>query len=1291
MRIVYRYEENGTHTRSVQHDYKVLTAAGVDGWGETEARWSTWRMDRPEIHAKVTSAAGVESALDPSILSEAAAYPEAPEMYADERVLRGPLPNVTVGSSVDERIVSRTNQPFLGNAEAHTEVFQVGVPRERVELVIDVPEKMAIRFENHGADVKTTDVRQGGRRVITFAGGPYPAIAGLEDATPPDVAAWPHVSFTTGTAWKPLAALYAHMVDEKIAAMQLDGVVAGIASRSDTQAEKVRKILAWVRERVRYVGIEFGDSSIIPRGPRETLDHGYGDCKDQAVLVVGLLRAAGVSSKVALLDAGLDEDIDAELPALNLFDHAIVIIPGSAPVWIDPTATRTRGGELPVADQGRYALVVDPDTEGLVRTPRANEQQNTYRELRQVFVPEKGGARVLETATATGSIEQGLRDLFDVNAADRAKWLKEYVSRTYSSQTLGRLETSKLDDLAKPLSTVIEAHDSELTSETLLASSVDVSSGPVFGWIPKVLIEEGERKGALLVASPYRAELVYEVHPSAGFVLDGKPDTPDVPMGPAAFGRKIEERPDGVVVVTYTFVLPKSVWTAKEVNDFRKAYTAFGNTTLPPLSFVHEGEKQHRVRHFDKELEIYRRDVRLHPDSATTRMRLAHGLIGLGFGASARKIAAEAMKLAPDDGLLWGYAGYIRSRDLLGRGQKPGWDHEGSTQAYREALRVEPSRVFAATQLALMLEYNDAGQRYGTGSKLDEAAAILDHLDPAKLAEYENGTYVDNALFDLFWSGRFADVRARLEKMDPKKVPPVVAIVSAAMIGGANAGLSEAARLPIADTARADTLVVAAEALVAFRAYPEATALLSAAASSSSNEQLRQRLDVIRKTRKIDIASVPTNTPEAVVRKLFAVCGGRPASLKEDLRRLAPQRSGDASDTRTLTEFCDAIAVGVRRGAEKRDGRPLPNEVLADILFVSPQVRTEGNDRVGYRVKTSFGPSEMSFFVVREGGEYRVTFGNPPDMGCDALDMHKAGRDDAATQWLKWARELHSAAEGDDRLSGKPFVWLWTDKKDDVALDAAALCAETRRAPDQIVPTLRAARANASGDRALSIDLAVALAYADGKHDQEALTEITKVESEASTSTMAWHLKRHTLARLGRLDELRAESSARLSKDPTNVDRLSDLANAESMLGHFREARKLGERQATASTASADASNMQAWLSLYTENTSEQDLNYALRAVNANPKNPAYLNTLAAVDIALGHTADARERFVRSLELREDGALGDSDWYVFGRIAETLGLPDEAKAAYAKVSPGEKENGQYTVAHLVEARLRAMR
>jgi hypothetical protein len=62
---------------------------------------------------------------------------------------------------------------------------------------------------------------------------------------------------------------------------------------------------------------------------------------------VACLRHRGVP---ALLSAGDDQDVSADLPGLGMFNHAIVFVPGvnaGKDLWIDATAEYARVGTLP--------------------------------------------------------------------------------------------------------------------------------------------------------------------------------------------------------------------------------------------------------------------------------------------------------------------------------------------------------------------------------------------------------------------------------------------------------------------------------------------------------------------------------------------------------------------------------------------------------------------------------------------------------------------------------------------------------------------------------------------------------------------------------------------------------------------------------------------------------------------------------------------------------------------------------------------------------------------------------
>ena len=72
-----------------------------------------------------------------------------------------------------------------------------------------------------------------------------------------------------------------------------------------------------MKSQVRYISIEFGESGVVPHAPDQTVARAYRDCKDQATLLVDLLRAANLPAHVVLLSVGARQDINGKLTAMN--------------------------------------------------------------------------------------------------------------------------------------------------------------------------------------------------------------------------------------------------------------------------------------------------------------------------------------------------------------------------------------------------------------------------------------------------------------------------------------------------------------------------------------------------------------------------------------------------------------------------------------------------------------------------------------------------------------------------------------------------------------------------------------------------------------------------------------------------------------------------------------------------------------------------------------------------------------------------------------------------------------
>src|ERR1041385_9336395 len=120
------------------------------------------------------------------------------------------------------------------------------------------------------------------------------------------------------------------MTEDKLRQADVQSLLTKIdLKKSSKRDDTIRSIVALLHKNVRYTGVEFGESSLIPQFPSETLKRKYGDCKDKALLLVAMLRASGVPADLALLQAGPGRDINPELPGMGNFDHAIVYVPPS--------------------------------------------------------------------------------------------------------------------------------------------------------------------------------------------------------------------------------------------------------------------------------------------------------------------------------------------------------------------------------------------------------------------------------------------------------------------------------------------------------------------------------------------------------------------------------------------------------------------------------------------------------------------------------------------------------------------------------------------------------------------------------------------------------------------------------------------------------------------------------------------------------------------------------------------------------------------------------------------------
>ena len=1274
----FTFDREGRRTFRRRLIYRPLTASGAEAWDEVSAEYSPWHQERPLLRARVVTPAGAVHELDPATISEVSLESELPDVYQDRRRLVAPLPAHQPGSVVEELIEVVDSAPLFAAGSVHRQPLTLGVPTRFARLVLDAPEELPLRVADslpEGAE--TSEARSSGRVRRVFDLRDQPGYDEFPEGLPPEEVPYPYVAFATGGSWSSIARAYSEVVDRQVRASSLDGVeVPG--AELDSQWEQIAARTAWLQSEVRYTGVNLGEAAIVPRSPAETLARRYGDCKDKATLLVALLRELGIPSFVALLRAGSEDDLHPELPGLGggSFDHAIVYVPGNPALWIDATDPYSPLGELPLAAQGRLALVASASTQGLVRTPVAGPEVNRIVETREVYLAEFGPGRVVETSELWGAPAQSLRSDWDQATEEEVRErLLGYAEGTYGAGRIGGVEHSPLGDLGAPLTVRLEADAAGFATTDLSEGVLIIPREGLFQRLqPAVLEEEAdgkERKSDFLVDEPHEIEWRYRIHVPPGFAPRDLPESGLRSLGPASYSTEVEAAGDEVRLTLRFRLEPRRI-TATELAVLRGAVDELREEGDLVLWFDQVGWSHLAAGRIGEAIAELRRLAELHPGEALHPIQLAQAALAGGLVDEARRQARAAVELEPESVLAHQTLGLTLLNDSVGRQFGPGFDREGAQAAFRRALEIDPEYLDSAINLALVLEHDEAGGRYQEAEGLAEAIEVYLGIQD----QIEGSAHAVNLPVALLWAGRFEEVLELLDGGDDEPGRFAMFLAAEAMVSGPEAAITRADRRHGADPpARAGALASASQELSTRRYYPQAAALLRAASRSAPNPaQVLTAVQLLEKTRRHEELPTSADTPEAMGPRFFAIALD-PELGEEGLRELlAPSLLRELGEDSGFAGFVAGMRAGVESGIA---GVALPRDTLIDLGIAGVRTDVRGLPGVGHAIRLTGpvpggGEDETTLIVTREDGRLGIAgFEEAPEtLGLLALDRLRAGDLDGARACLDRAVELTEPPAPDDHEPSSVRLlhrfWPAPEPVGREAIElAASVLGASWRSPEETLERVRQARRRSEEPAfRLALDQAEAAVLA-GLERPEELLEVGERIRAATGSDAYWSL---ALTRLDRSGEVLEALDRRLEEDPENEEALRGRALLLFEEGELEAAMEAFTTLLERPGQGAVIYNQAAWLAVVLGRIDEQAVAWArLGAERSSYAAYPVLHTLATVYAEVGHPGEAYKLVLQGIEKAPGRSVRSDDWYVFGRIAEHYGLPEAAREYYRRV------------------------
>ena len=1250
------FSPDGTETRQSFWVYRIQSLDAVDSWGQVKISWSPWHEERPIIKGRVINPDGNVWPLDPASLVEVQ-NSARDSLYSDSKTLQAPYPHVVVGSIIEEEVTT-VSHPLLPQAGV-ADQWQLGSNASILaqDISISVPAQSPFHFKVYGTSAPTIVKKdETTRKLWLIAQGPIPGSLVSEENLPRNAVTYPALAFSTAPDWGTLASAYSQQINQKI----LDSTVklpAGIVTTS--LPETAAHLMQWINQKVRYVGLELGENSIVPYLPQTILTRGYGDCKDKAVLLTTLLRLAGYPAHVALLWDGTNRDIPKSVPGLDWFDHAIVYVGGAHPLWLDPTSDFSRGTMLPTWDQERWALIAAKTTKNLLQTPFSSplEQENT--ETRVYELKDSGTGNVTETTVYSGGFELYYRQHYAfTDPADVKKDLANYADKTYAGATLGSYKFSNPRDLAKPFTFTLQLKHSDLAFTGDNQAIAKIRPSYLLTWLPSALTSDSTKPRVypFRFALPINVRWHNQVHIPFGYSLRHLPSDQEKTFGDLTLKRHAFLQAPGIVEVDYVWETHKTLLSSAEFEATRLALTQPGNS-LDPLRLVFdlEAKKYLEAGRFKEAFALYRQMIAHSPKSPLPLQRYAQVLLNAGFGDLAQQAAAKAVQIAPQNAEAWALLGWIREFDEVGRRFGPGYDRQGALEAFQKAISLAPQSWADRANLAILWEYDADGLRYQKAADLEKALAQYDKIQSVLSKE---GLEI-NPMIDLCTLGRWQEVLRRASGLSKPADVEAYTLAATAMLSGPTTAIAQVDTSLDPEVLRI-AFERAANLLIRARQYSYAADFLRQASHGSTMSiTLDVRADSLAKTMRanpVSAAKTPEDYSLAFDSALLASRGRRTAPFKALMTPAmlhffltSPSNAGFRNEWRDVAQVA------------RDEQLPLANQLDDLKTLLKCTVTPVGRD---FHVQVAYQGTIAEGWFLRQtpAGYVMIANGHIAASLIEPLRQRIAQKDPATLLWIKdFLTDEYSQRQGTFLLPQ-----IWGTQPHDLAtakLFTDALEALTATQPSQL-EACRADFAQQTG----SLHLTLGLVLADGlnrvKQASEALTILEELKKQYPQKTEKAYERELVFAgEYQKLGELLTKSWKDQPSDPQRQQRLLELylkLPDPAVTEAFIKAQNL--------TLNARQANGLAWAELFRTPLSAQALTWALQAVSqSHEKDYNSLNTLAAVYAEEGRLDAAHEVFLKSLSVTTRRTLIPADWYVVGRIAEGYGLTQEARQDYQKV------------------------
>ncbi|MBM3254709.1 MAG: DUF3857 domain-containing protein [Candidatus Omnitrophica bacterium] len=449
---------NNTQVSTLHYIVKILNERGKEDFAESHIGYdSTYEKIELE-YARSIRPDGIVVEVGKRHIRDVSKYLNFP-LYSNARAYIISFPEITEGSVIEYKIKIYRSQLINKKDFVLGYTLQTREPVIMANFSLTIPRGKNVyiktingEYNNFGARLLPSVEKKDKELIYSWQFKDLPQIM-PEPSMPPESQINPTIILSTFKSWQEIYNWWWKLARDKIkAGPAIKDKVRELTNNKDSQEAKARAIYNFCAQKIRYVAVEYGQAGYEPHQAEDTFRNKYGDCKDQAILLVTMLKEAGFSAWPVLIATKEYYDLVEDFPAV-LFNHCIAALSfRDQTIFLDPTAQTCPFGDLPVDDQARKILLFQETGYKIQETPSYSARHNLISQhLRIIVSPEESVSGEKVTSTY-GMYDQAQRFwLLYTPPQLIEEALKEKIQEFSIGARLGSYEIKNMDNLGETI------------------------------------------------------------------------------------------------------------------------------------------------------------------------------------------------------------------------------------------------------------------------------------------------------------------------------------------------------------------------------------------------------------------------------------------------------------------------------------------------------------------------------------------------------------------------------------------------------------------------------------------------------------------------------------------------------------------------------------------------------------------------------------------------------------------------------------------------------------------------